>query len=468
MSLTKKHVAEWLEYEESNLEIMDGKPKIISTKSQIPDREKELRDLLKKIEVAVDYYDDEEKKKLLTYSSASGIAVVAGKSIYIPIEEFLTYYLFHRKRPGKEGHRNYKELGKKIGTAIKDLEDWIDSNERSIFVPSDVGRQLRYITEYVGESIGLAVINRIHNLTEADWDRIPEHGGPRGFPTPDYQVASDGKTIIQLEAKGSVVNDNSLKESAVSNQKSRIHRKKEKIVVKEESGTYRYLSNLRYGTISVLDYNKESTAKCWLVDPDPDELDVPPGKLRLINRLKFFRDWISFISPRSQLATALSTRIGDIEALSNPNELNGVALRRSNGEKLFIERPDPRGYGGSSFYQNKSRVTDGPARGIIVYMENNSFFFLGLMDEIPEIVTDQDFERIVTYSRQSGTVSKTVECVISESRFEKMRLSEDVIEQAEKTGGYYRFELFGELRYAKEGIVYGILPTTEGSRGKNT
>lgn len=68
------------------------------------------------------------------------------------------------------------------------------------------------MSEKVGESIGLSVINRIHDLHEADWDRIPIHSGIRGFQTFDFKStlpmsASDGKTLVQTETKGTLIDD---------------------------------------------------------------------------------------------------------------------------------------------------------------------------------------------------------------------------------------------------------------------
>ena len=40
----------------------------------------------------------------------------------------------------------------------------------------------------------------------------------------------------------------------------------------------------------------------------------------------FLRDIISFVAPRSQLAAALSTRLADLMAVSDPFQLDGVPL----------------------------------------------------------------------------------------------------------------------------------------------
>lgn len=408
------------------------------------------------IKVSVDFYDDAEKKKLLDYPSAKILTNIVKACIEVHIEEFLTYYLFHRKRPGKEGYRNYEQLGGKIDRALIELEDWIVFNQSSISVPKDVDPQLISITERVGESIGLCVINRLHNLSEADWDKIPEHPGRSGISTFDYQVASDGQNIIQLETKGSCVSDNSLKDSSISNHKSNIHEKKSKINTKK---SYPYPANLRYGTITVLDHRPKSIAKCWLVDPEPYSTETPPEKLRLINRMRFLRDWISFLSPRSQFASALSTRVTDIESVSDPSELDGVPLRKGNGEELTIFPPSTLwGTMGSSFYLNKSRVSDGPAGGVVVQLSRSAFFFLGIRDELPELAGKQDFSSIVNYKSEVGSISKTINCVFSDGRWNKLTLPPEMRDQVKESGPYHQLTLSGKLHYNKDGLVFGVLP----------
>jgi hypothetical protein len=410
------------------------------------------------IRVDLDFYDDEQKKRLLQYPSARQIVELVRLGVEIPTEEFLTYYLFHRKRPGKKGYRDYQELGSKIGRAISDLEDWLDYNEISISVPNDIQTQVPGITEHIGESIGLAVINRVHGLVEADWDHIRELPGPRGYPTFDYELASDGANIIQIETKGSCTVNNKLKSSSVSNHKASIDNKKERIKQSEQKSNYPFPANIRYGTVAVLDTSPRSIAKCWLLDPEPEVVRTPPGKLRLINRMQFLHDWISFISPRSQLAAALATRLGDIQALSDPSELTNVPLRKGNGEDLVLESPDRWGYEGSYFYSNKSRVSDGPASGVAVQVSDSSFFFLGVRNDLAEIAAKQDFSAITSYEVESGRMTKKVDCAFSESRFEKLRIPEDLVKQAKKSRGYYWIRLSGELNYSRDGLVFGLLP----------
>ena len=81
------------------------------------------------IHIAVDYYDDTERGKFRRYPTAATIERILQDGVDIRCEQFLTYYLFHKERPGKPGWRNYREVGTKIGHAISELSEWVDFNE---------------------------------------------------------------------------------------------------------------------------------------------------------------------------------------------------------------------------------------------------------------------------------------------------------------------------------------------------
>lgn len=410
------------------------------------------------IKVQVEFYDEEQKKKLLDYPTKKQIEEIVRDGIKVPIEEFLTYYLFYRKRPGIPGYRNYEEIGEQIGISLFDLKDFIGFNGISISTPENVGKQDIHITEKVGESIGLSVINRIHDISEADWDRIPEIRGRSAMRTFDYRVASDGQSIIQVETKGSSIDNNDLKPSTVSKHKSSIIDKKVKIAELEADNAYPYPANLRYGTITVLDSRTNSTAKCIMVDPEPEYEKTAPAKLRLINRMRFLRDWISFISPRSQMASSLSTRVAGLEALSNPFELDNVPLFKGTGEP-FEPILSPSGIDYTlSFLLGKSHVTDGPSSGIVTKISDDYLFFLGIRDEIAVLAAKQDFENILSYKTQTGIIKKTVNCIFHRNRFEKIKLPGSIIENAKKSGNYFSLLMDGDLLYNRDGLVYGILP----------
>jgi len=280
------------------------------------------------ITISVDYYNPEEKQSLLRYTAANEISKIVSEPLVISTAEFLTYYLFDRQRDNPTVYSNYKTIRKKIGLALGEIHGFIGFNSHSIRLDPTLTRPRKLVTQFVAESIGLSVVGRFHGLIESDWIAIPE-GGKKTF---DYEIASTGKEIIQVEAKGSSVKDNqNPDDKKVKRQKALLDLKKKNLKYLKDEGKDPHPANIRYGTITAIDPREDGVVKCWLTDPDSEPIKYTPERLRLFARLKFLRDLIVLISPRSQFASALNTRIGCLEHIRNI--LESIA---KNHAQLFI------------------------------------------------------------------------------------------------------------------------------------
>ncbi len=62
------------------------------------------------VRVDVSFYDENERQKLLRYPTAPAIERLTTAPIDVPTAEFLTYYLFHRKKIGTPSHRDYYSI----------------------------------------------------------------------------------------------------------------------------------------------------------------------------------------------------------------------------------------------------------------------------------------------------------------------------------------------------------------------
>ncbi|WP_143195274.1 hypothetical protein [Archangium sp. Cb G35] len=411
------------------------------------------------VRIDVDFFDENEKKKLLAYPTAQQIEQLVLNGLSVPTAEFLTYYLFHKKRPGKPGYRSYSEISRNIDRAIRDLDDWVIFSDETIVSAPDATPQDGAIIERIGESIALSVVNRIHKLHEADWDKIPEHRGRSGFPTFDYRttvpdIASDGKFVIQAEAKGTAVNNTAEKTASARAQFNKAKEKKQKVAELEAQNRYKYPADIRYGAVCALGYT--GSARCWLLDP-PAEGAENPRRVRLLNRMRFLSDWFSFITPRSQLAASMATRFIDLLNLEDPFQLSGVPLVRGNGEPFEISRFNPRSRQ-HGFFRNMSQVVDGPAGGVAMQMPSRDILFLGIREDLLELMAKQDFERLLIYDFPTSTVTKTVRCVISKGRMHNIRLPPELQAAEESRDAYVRFTLTGALHYSRGGLVFGVLP----------
>jgi len=417
------------------------------------------------IKVYVDFYNEAEKQKLLQYPTADRMTDLVANGVSIPIEEFLTYYLFHKQRLEKKGWRTYEDLGKNIGKSLEDLEDWITFDGDSIRTPMDVVEQDKSITERIGESIGLSVVSRIHGLTAADWKRIP----PRTFKAFDFSLASDGSHIIQmdgshlvqLEAKGRSVDDNTKKKS-ISSAKSSIHEKKRKIAELTEQGTYEYPADIRYGTITAMD--PELPVKCWLVDPPADGDGSNARKFRLLCRMEFLTEWISFISPRSQFSSALQTRLTTMKKLEDPFVLENIPLVKGNGEPFKFQQSGSSYNKIANFFYGKAKTTRWSgisAGGVSLPLDESNLFFIGITEQLLEHAYKQNFERLIDSKDESQVVEQNVTCKLPKRLAAQRGLLDELESRSYKSGEYITFDLKGKLHSSDAGIVYGVLPIVE-------
>ena len=413
------------------------------------------------IEVDVRFYDDAEKRKLLGYPTADAIEKLVAKPLMSPKAEFFTYYLFHRIKLGLNGFRDYKTVAEKVNRSLSFIEDCIDCNNGSIRTPEGVTQQLTEVSEHVGEAIGLSVISCIHGLTEADWKPIPEERGRNARKSFDFQIASDGSQFVQVETKGSSVEDNRVLSPAVKAHKRKIDEKKTKLKELALKGEDPNPASLRYGTITVVDARKDGNVRCLLTDPPPDQVDEDPKRFRLLNRMRRLRDWICFLSPRSAFTAALATRVADLEKLDDPFELDGVPLLRGTSEPFDIEPYGGGNWRNSTFIASKSRATDGSAVGVVIQLPKLKLFFFGIRTDLLVITANQKFEEMTDYKAQVESIEKTIECVFSAGRYSSLELPSSIIASATQTGGYFQFLLSGKLNHSPGGVVFGILPLPE-------
>jgi hypothetical protein len=407
------------------------------------------------VRVHVDYYDDAHQKALQSYSSISGIGTVVAAPLELPVHEFLTHYLFHRARTGSGRFSGYEQTRRMIISACSDLQWMLKLQNAVLALENDVQRLPREIAEHVGESIALSVVGRIHGLTEADWLPIEEGPKSRSF---DFEYASNGSQVIQVEAKGRVVDDNSLKSSAISGAAGDIVDKKASLNRVQDQA-------LRYGVITAIS-KMGQPLRAWLLDPAPDDPPKRPEDLRLLARLHFLRWIIWLVSPRSHLATALATRINAIRQQPDAYLLSGVPLLQADGKPFEFDRIFIAGESISAFFATRSRVVGGPAGGVVMRMAaDDALLFVGMPEELIDLAAGQKFPEMVSYRGERAIVRKSVECVVPKAQFGKMNFDKDELPAFADRGAYVHFTLEGTLAYTHEGLIFGALPVP-GKRGR--
>ncbi len=415
---------------------------------------KNLLDTERNVHLKVDFFDEEERKKLLQYPTASRLNETVSSGANIPMAQFLTYYLFHQKRSAKVGYRNYREISEKISRAINDLEDWVDYQDGSLNSSLDAHPQIPKITENIGEAAALSVMGRVHDVHDADWNRIPEKRGRSGVATFDYEdifSSSDGERIVQVEAKGTAVENSAELSPNVKAQKRKLDEKKSKITSLEKEGKYPVRADLRYGVVCSL--GRRGPLHCRLTDP-PIDVEWEPRRYRLLKRLEFMFDWVSFLIPRSHLAASFATRLVALQELTDPFLLSNVPLLRGDREKYEF---DPFGRT-ESFLNHLCRVTDGPAVGTMVRLLDGRFFFLGVQKQVFEMAASQAFNTIMNYRHTAGSIRKTIRCNLSRSRAKEMGVTQ--LHSGSPSSTSVTFEAEGVLHYSQSYMVFGIVTPT--------
>jgi hypothetical protein len=217
---------------------------------------------------------------------------------------------------------------------------------------------------------------------------------------------------------------------------------------------------LRYGEIVAIDRRRRGNARCWLTDPPPADREREPASARLIQRVRFLRDWISFVAPRSPFAASLATRTAALEALQDPLELDGVELRRGDGE-VFSFGAYAQLQPHSTFFASRSRIQDSPAGGVVLRFSDQALIFLGFRQDLLTLAARQDFGQISEYSAPAATIHKVVECVVSVGRVRTLALPASIRNAASTSGGYLTFTLEGRMHYSRGGLIFGELPLSK-------
>lgn len=394
---------------------------------------------MEKLEISVDFYDVHHENLFKNYSTYHIIYnLINNKKILINKNEFLTYLLFTEQKD-RIGFRSYSDFSNQISKSYALINKYLEFENNSIkanFIGDNMDNNL---IERVGVSISLCIVNKIHCLHEADWKKIHEQRGWNSNPTLDFEIASDGNRYIQVECKGSSIEDNRLKNSNVSNHKSNIEHKKENIPE---------FNNLCYGTISVLDNRQDTVAKCWLLEPPPFEIKMEPEKYRLLSRLYFYWNSLRFASPNSMLLSILINRIRVIEFLKDYKELSGLSLVNRNGDEMELH---------SNSFANKSVIEHNKIIGKVYPFNRASIFFMGFPQEIYENLISQDFNQILKYKYSSKIEKNTVTCRINKNYIEKYNIPSNLIFKKENYDDYIEFDLAAELNFTESGRVFGVL-----------
>ncbi|MBA4016482.1 MAG: hypothetical protein C0483_04780 [Pirellula sp.] len=405
----------------------------------------------KTVKVLVDFYDEIEKKAFLSNPFSDRLKELP-TTLEIPTADLCTYYLYYKRRDGIPGFSNHEDIAKKWHHALYEFDGqttFVDGTVRLLQSQGTDGG----VIEGIGESIGLAVPSDLHNLSNADWLRVPESNRKKTLDFWHPWTASDGRRFVQVENKGSGPVDGDYKSSSISKHKASIKAKKSEATDDEKK------SSILYGTIGVI--SEQGIARCWLVDPPPNVPD-DPLRFQIIARIEFTARLVSFIAGRSTLASALQTRLAALKALTSISELDGIPIRKGNGEPFSSEVFDF-GRDHNPWLAGKSVVHDKPVGGQLIPVDRSGIFFFGLREELVASAVLQSFDLARTLSFEPAITDELIDCVVPSGRFRNSfeRLYNIPTQERFESGGYVRFQMASRLIQSTAGLVFGVLEVPE-------
>jgi hypothetical protein len=323
------------------------------------------------IEIVVDYYDAHHKTKLSKHSNAARIASLVAEGLKIGEAEFVTYAMFTQQKD-HDGYRTYQELKTIFPEELPGFRRHFDLAAGTLRARFGGDDMQKHQTERAGVAGALLVMNRIFDLHEADWHKIPESG----LKDLDFLLASTGSGYIEVEAKGSVVQSAQMR-AEVSHAKGEIGEKK---AAQRADGN----KNDLFGVITAIPTSANEKARCWLLDPPAQPVDMPPAKYKILARLNYYLESIARFS-QMRMLIALSNRIATLRRLDNYIALDELPLVDSRGEPFRFH---------PSLEQYKTMLLKDKVVGRAFPISGTEFFFYGFDVAIFDLLTVQNFESI--------------------------------------------------------------------------
>lgn len=412
---------------------------------------------MSELKVSIDYFNDEHKGLFQAYPNVTVIDALVQNGSTISKEEFLGYMMF-KDQLDADGHRNFGDLSLRIQHRLGDIDDFLTFNNNSVqarFIGADLHQT--GLTERIGISLGLCILNQIHGLTRADWTKIPEAPGRNGHPTFDFAIslASTGSNFIQAENKGSALKQNTDQGGTIAIHYKSILRKKKHLRSKESEQEISQHQNLYYGTIGVVDNQPNSVAKVWLIDPPAFEVDMDPRKYKLISRLTYYLEEFKQLKLRPKILEALEVRINEIYVSKNYSTFDNKSI---DGNYPAKENP--------SMYMDTSNsfalVDTNEAFGRIFLIERKQRtvpYLIAFPKALIRIIIKQNFEQILDYKYEPDFMKESVQVLM---RFSKSEMVEKNISKVLKftfneKKGLSEAIYFGRVNFTSDGKIFGVL-----------
>ncbi|MCW3467811.1 hypothetical protein [Chitinophaga nivalis] len=394
--------------------------------------------------VKVDYYDKEEKLKIEKNfpDDFPLIEAIVRKEISISYEDFKVYAVLGFQYDAN-GFRTFNDLSK-IGQGISRFETLLHYNPQiqSLIKTTPERPVINDVSEELGIAGGLAIAGEIYSLTQADWQLIPQITSHKDF---DFGlIAANHHKYINIEAKGCITAKNSVKDSAVSKHRNKIHAKKADTKFKAK---YDYKTDTCLGFITVAD--SSNVLQVWIVDPSFNRPSMSPEVMKLLKRIYYYYSLIHSFAPKAIITTAIANRYNILQKLGDFSGLDGLPLVNSSMEKIIISE---------AFFQ--SRTTDN-GNTIVgrFFFTKQQLIFIGIHTSCFNLLIGQNHDEINSFSISQSTRQTTLNGVVNKrySNFiDRLSDRERIINRREKNSQIL-FNINMEVTITSSGMCFAYL-----------
>lgn len=346
------------------------------------------------LEIDLDYYD-KNHKSLLSQGAYATLKTAKRLEDFrkvgkIPKGDFFNYFLIHRS--ANPDYDTYSKRIANVDQAVAWVAGALDTSSTIKCLAGCVGLQ-----ERVGEAVCLSVAGAMFELTAADWAIIPIQGGKQAHKTFDFERTMIGITgtsdVIQVEAKGSFIPDNTQKHPNVSAHSSSIAKKKANIT--KNAATYKHPATARYGMIAAIDATHK--AKCWLLDPPAEPFEGDARKFKAANRLDYVADMVSLLAPKALLPGVIRQRAEQWrngESSVSPSPI-GAPYTLHNYVSMFLAR-------------GKIWLVEHDIVGQLYVGKTEGIFFIGLLGKVVREAIMQDVDAIADSRYDTSVIRATI------------------------------------------------------------
>jgi hypothetical protein len=398
------------------------------------------------IKIKVDFYDTEQKQ-LIKKNFPKDFEIIKdfdGKIIEFPIEDFKTYSFFKDQFTINGKHDTFidlKKMNKYWGYYEKYFE--VKPDGRIVNISPEDTIDKTDVSEMLGVAGGLSVASKMYGMTQADWTKIPITTAHKDF---DFSHTSClPQRYINIESKGSVIDNNSYKRPTISQHKASIIEKK---CDKDFKKKYPVKKDTCIGIITVAD--RANNLQSWLVDPLIDDFEAPSEKVKILKRLYFYYSIFRILSKRSYLTLTLANRIRAIELVNDYTKLDKIPLINYNFEKISLSE---------HFINSRSRNKEKSVIGNTILIDNYIYFVGVTIDAIKSIIT-QSFGEISIMKTIAITNSTTLSCKLSKRRSQeinkfnssKIRLKKEQRFNDLDNDNYFYFDMDADLIQNSSGL----------------